>query len=261
MINRKGMPPRLIGICEDVTIRKRTESALRQAEKLAVVGRLASSIAHEINNPLESVTNLVYLAQGTDDLLESRNYLRMAAQELRRAAAITNQTLRFRKQSTLPAAVSSEELFGSTLAIYQGRLRNSQVTVEQRTRTGRPIVCHEGEIRQVLSNLISNAIDAIGPDGGRLMLRSRAGTDWKTGCACLALTVADTGRGISAETLSKIFEPFFTTKGIAGTGLGLWISQEIVERHQGRLAIRSSPRKPCAGTVFTIYLPFEPSGR
>jgi PAS domain S-box-containing protein len=243
----------------DVTESKRAELALTQTEKLAAVGRLASSIAHEINNPLESVTNLIYLARESAWNPETREYLDIADRELRRVSVIANQTLRFHKQSSKPQWITCEGLIGSAFSVYQGRLVNSSVEVERRTRATSPVLCFQGEIQQVLSNLIINAIDAMHPHGGRLLMRSREGTDWKTGRKGLILTVADTGSGMSPDTAAKIFEPFFTTKEIGGTGLGLWVSYEIVERHGGTLAVRSSQRKGHSGTVFTLFLPLRSS--
>ncbi len=241
----------------DITELKRAEQALVQSEKLAAVGRLAASIAHEINNPLESVTNLLYLARMHEDLpRDIEDYLDIAERELRRAAAITSQTLRFYKQSTRPTPTSSRELFESVLPMYQGRVVNSAVQVEERHHAAKRVLCFEGEIRQVLSNFVGNAIDAMHPRGGRLLLRSREATHWPTGRKGLTLTVADTGGGISAKALTRIFEPFFTTKGIGGTGLGLWVSKEIVERHEGVLRVRSSQKQNSSGTVFTLFLPF-----
>jgi PAS domain S-box-containing protein len=247
----------IIALGVDVTESKRAELALMQTEKLAAVGRLASSIAHEINNPLESVTNLLYLARETAWNPETREYLEIADRELRRVAVIANQTLRFHKQSSKPSLITCEELIESAISVYQGRLVNSNVQVEKRKRAANPILCFEGEIRQVLSNLIVNAIDAMHPRGGRLIMRSREGTDWKTGRKGLILTVADTGSGMSSDTAGKIFEPFFTTKEIGGTGLGLWVSDEIVQRHGGTLAVRSSQRQGRSGAAFTLFLPFE----
>jgi nitrogen-specific signal transduction histidine kinase len=234
-----------------------SQAALMQTEKLAAVGRLASSIAHEINNPLESVTNLIYLARESAWNPETREYLDIADRELRRVSVIANQTLRFHKQSSKPQWIACQGLIGSAFSVYQGRLVNSSVEVERRTRATSPVLCFQGEIQQVLSNLIINAIDAMHPHGGRLLMRSREGTDWKTGRKGLILTVADTGSGMSPDTATKIFEPFFTTKEIGGTGLGLWVSYEIVQRHGGTLAVRSSQRKGHSGTVFTLFLPFE----
>ncbi len=227
-----------------------------QSEKLAAVGRLASSIAHEINNPLESVTNLIYLARHHAITPEAQRFLDTADQELRRISIIANQTLRFHKQASKPQAISCFELFSTVLGIYEGKLRNSNVTVEKRKRAQQPIVCFEGDVRQVLNNLVGNAIDAM-PTGGRLLIRSREATDWATDRKGLVLTVADTGCGMDSATVNQIFEPFFTTKGIGGTGLGLWVSQEVVARHNGKLQVRSSQREGSCGTVFTLFLPFD----
>jgi PAS domain S-box-containing protein len=256
-----GTPLRFTGVVLDITERKLAEQALLRTEKLAAVGRLASSIAHEINNPLESVTNLLYLARSSDDLEQSREYLALADTELRRASAITSQTLRFHRQSTRPTEITCDDLILTALNVLRSRIVNANITVEKRKRAQRPVLCFDGEIRQVVSNLLINAVDAMQPHGGRLILRSREGREHTTGRPGLILTIADTGSGMSPETLTKLFEPFYTTKGIAGTGLGLWISKEIVERHHGRLSVRSSQRHGHTGTVFTIFLPFEAATR
>jgi PAS domain S-box-containing protein len=245
---------------QEITHQKKAEKALIQSEKLAAVGRLASSIAHEINNPLEAVTNLLYLARNNTDVDQIHHFLGSAEIELRRVAAITNQTLRFHKQSTRPQAITATQLFESVLSIYQGRVANSGLEISQRLRANQPVRCFEGEIRQVLSNLINNALDAVKPSptrDGHLILRSRAATDWSTGEQGIVITVADTGAGMSSETLTKLFDPFFTTKGITGTGLGLWVSKEIVDRHNGHLRVRSSQSPQHRGTVFTLFLPFD----
>jgi PAS domain S-box-containing protein len=245
----------------DMTERKQTEHLLRTAEKLAAVGRLAASMAHEINNPLESVTNLLYLARTSEDRATMEQYLLEADRELRRVSAITNQTLRFHKQSTKPLALHARDLFESVLTIYSGRLNNSGVRVEQRVRASAPVICFDGEIRQVLSNLVSNALDAMTglyDRESRLVLRAAQGTDVRTGRAGLRFTVADTGTGMNPATLARMWEPFFTTKEIGGTGLGLWISRDIAERHAGRLSVRS---RAGSGTVFTLWLPYETFAR
>jgi PAS domain S-box-containing protein len=243
----------------EITQQKRAESALIQSEKLAAVGRMASSIAHEINNPLESVTNLIYIARTYAILPEVQHLLDLADQELRRVSIIANQTLRFHKQASSPREISCSDLFSTVLSLYEGRLRNSSIAVENRKRARRPISCFEGDIRQVLNNLVGNSIDAM-PTGGRLLLRSRESTDWRPRHGPprrgLTLTVADTGSGISEATRKRLFEPFFTTKGINGNGLGLWISNDIVERHEGRLLLRSSQSSKHHGTVFSLFLPF-----
>ena len=239
----------------DVTEAKRSEQVLLQSEKLNAVGRLASSIAHEINNPLEAVTNLIYLAQKSAVNPQAIDYLTSAEIELRRVSAIANQTLRFHRQSTSPGPVTASTLVDTTLPLYQGRIANKRVKVERRDRANQDVLCLDGEIRQVLSNLISNAIDAMSDIHRRLLIRSRNSTDWKTGRPGVTLTIADTGAGMSTETISHIFEPFFTTKGDKGTGLGLWISRGIIERHQGSLKMKSRRAPHSSGTVFALFLP------
>jgi PAS domain S-box-containing protein len=240
----------------EVTAQRRVDAALIQSEKLAAVGRLASSIAHEINNPLESVMNLIYLARHKAIDSETQNFLDSADQELRRVANIVNQTLRFHKQASKPQEISCTALFSTVLNLYDGRLKNSSIRVEKRKRALEPVVCFEGDIRQVLNNVVGNAIDAM-PGGGRLIVRSRRGADWRSGRQGLILTVADDGCGISLPTQLRMFDAFFTTKGIGGSGLGLWISAEIMERHQGRIRIRSSQREGRRGTVVALFLPFQ----
>ncbi len=251
----------VIALGIDVTESRRTEQLLLQSEKLNAVGRLASSIAHEINNPLAAVTNLIFLAQHSESLAEAKQHLHSAEVELRRVSAIANQTLRFHRQATNARPVTGTELIDATVPLYQGRLLNAQVRVERRDRASRPLTCFEGEILQVLSNLIGNAIDAMSPNGGRLLIRSREGTEWRSGRKGVLLTVADTGCGMSPHTLSRIYVPFFTTKGQKGNGIGLWISRGIIERHEGVLRVRSRQSKSGSGTVFALFLPFESAVR
>ena len=239
----------------EITEFKRAESALLKSEKLAAVGRLASSIAHEINNPLESVMNLIYLARHAPGE-EGRQFLDLADQEIRRVSIIANQTLRFHKQASKPQATTSADLFSTVMSIYEGRLRNARVKVEKKFRSGEPAVCFQGDIRQVLNNLVGNALEAM-PFGGRLLIRSRKGRDWTTGREGLVLSIADNGTGINPSVRKNIFDAFFTTKGTAGNGLGLWVCQEIVTRHDGRLKVRSTQREGRNGTVFTLFLPLR----
>ena len=253
-----GAQRQVLGIIENVDARRKTEAALLQSEKLAAVGRLASSISHEINNPLASVTNLLYIIRNNNNLDEIHEYIDLAERELRRVSIITNQAVRFHKESTHAAPFFCADLITDSLSAFQGRLINSRISLEKRKRAEHPVNCFGGEIRQVLSNLIGNAIDAM-PLGGRLLLRSREATNWKNERRGLVITVADTGTGISPASLRKIFDPFFTTKGIGGTGLGLWVSCEIVERHNGFLRVKSSQREGASGTVFTLFLPFDSS--
>ena len=254
-------PAGIVTFSRDITAQRRAEAAVMQSEKLAAVGRLAASIAHEINNPLESVTNLLYLARNSSAHDEIQQYLAIAERELRRVSAISNQTLRFYKQSTGARPVPADELINGVLSVFQGRLVNSGVAVERRRRSRTPVACYEGEIRQVLSNLVGNAIDAMQPAGGRLLIRDRDACDRRTGREGVAITIADQGSGIPPAILHRIFDAFYTTKGIGGTGLGLWVSKEILDRHQGRLLVRSSQQPHRHGTVFTVFLPFQAAAR
>jgi two-component system NtrC family sensor kinase len=238
---------------------ERAYAALMQSEKIAAVGRLASSMAHEINNPLEAVTNLLFLAKQKAGDAESVEWLEQADRELRRVSNITNHTLRFHKQSSLPQAITCVSLFSATLDLYEAKLSNSRIQVEKRKRANEPVRCFEGDIRQVLSNVVTNAIDAM-PLGGRLMVRSREATDWATMRKGLMLTLADTGTGMTEETRRQAFEAFFTTKGINGLGLGLWISKDIMQRHGGKISIRSKASASGGGTAVALFLPFADAG-
>lgn len=241
----------------EITQQRKAEAALIQAEKLAAVGRLASSISHEINNPLEAITNLLYLiAHSTDLPQELKVFVHMAQSELQRVSQIATQTLRFHRQAVGATLVTAEQLVNAVLNLYQGRLSNSGIEVSAKYQTSIEILCFENDIRQVLNNLISNAIDAM-RTGGRLVIRAHQAHDAKTGCAGFRITIADTGHGMSRTTLRRLFEPFYTTKGLNGTGLGLWISSEIVKRHEGRLHVRSTQHPVHHGTVFTLFLPLR----
>ncbi len=238
----------------EITHQKKAEAALVQSEKLAAVGRLASSISHEINNPLEAITNLLYLMGLEPELPDSiRHYVSLAQSELGRVSQIATQTLRFHRQAVAPTLVTAAELVGAVVRLYTGRLANSHIKVEAQYRTETKILCFENDIRQVLNNLIANAIDAMRM-GGRLLIRAKATSVPRPG---VRISIADTGHGMSAAVAARIFEPFFTTKDLNGTGLGLWISAGIMERHQGWIRVRSSTRAATQGTVFTIFLPYE----
>ena len=241
----------------DIDQQKRSEAALIQNEKLAAVGRLAASISHEINNPLEAVTNLLYLARTDSGVsLEIKALLDSADQELSRVSQIVSHTLRFHRQSTKPRTISADELLEPTLGLFGARLHNSDVSLEQQRRSVALATCFEGEIRQVLNNLVGNAVDAM-KTGGRLTIRTSDSHSRKNGAAGIRITVADTGHGMEAQTSRQIFDAFYTTKGINGTGLGLWISRGIIEKHQGDLRVRSSIRPGKSGTVFMLFIPLN----
>jgi signal transduction histidine kinase len=246
-------------ILMDASERKRSEEALRKTEKLAATGRLAASIAHEINNPLEAITNLLYLLSNHPSLDEqARGFAEMAEHEVRRISEITQQTLRFYRQSTLPTRAKLSELLDSVLALHQGRLRNLGISVEREYDADIDLNCYAGELRQVFANLVGNAVDAM-PTGGRLAVRARRSRDWsdltREG---VRFQVSDTGSGMGPGVQKRIFEPFFTTKEVTGTGLGLWVSSEIVAKHRGTIRVRSyaagnGSRR--TGTVFELFFP------
>ena len=239
----------------DLTSQKLAETALIQSEKLAAVGRLAASISHEINNPLEAVTNLLYLIRKEPELLpHTKNYLLLAESELARVSQIAAQTLRFHRQSTKAQAVTPSELIDSVVSLYQGRLANSGIEVVHDHGFATAVTCYEGDIRQVLNNLVGNAIDSM-RTGGKLVVRTRNAMCWKDGREGVRITIADTGHGMSRAVARRIFEAFYTTKGLNGTGLGLWISHGIVEKHHGRLDVRSKDNGAQTGTVFSLFLP------
>ena len=246
----------LAAFIADLSLQKKSEEVLRRSEKLAVVGRLASSIAHEINNPLEAITNCLYLISQTSLPIEARGYLDLAQKELDRVTQITVQTLRFHRASTRPAHTDIHELIGTVLSLLESRLRHLRVEVVRQFRADPLIFAHDGEIRQVLANLIGNAIDAVS-EGGRIIVRTSFAHDWKHGREGIAITVADNGIGMDPATHDRIFEPFFSTKGNTGTGLGLWISHEIVSKHQGRIRFRSRQKSlgTRGGTVFRFFIP------
>jgi len=250
---------RIVGaakIARDITEKKRLEGAIHTSERLAAVGRLAATIAHEINNPLEAVINLVFLANRLPDLPETaRDYLERAERELARVAHIAQQTMGFYRDNSRPAAVSVSNLIEEVLAIYQRKITLKGLTVDRQLESGLVVVNSEGELKQVLSNLITNALDA-SRNQGKLVIRAYGARHFRTCRSGVRIIVADNGAGISAENRSKVFAPFFTTKRETGTGLGLWVSKELIEKRGGRLRFRSRQARP-SGTVMSIYLPAQ----
>jgi signal transduction histidine kinase len=219
--------------------------------------RLGAVAAETFDDPLDAVMNLIYLARQEPGDGRRDQYLEAADKELRRVAHLTAQSLRFYKQSSKPQAVRPVDLICSVLDVYGSQIANGGIALEQRDRTSEAIVCFESEIRQVFSNLIRNAVDAMKGKPGRLFVRSREATNWKTNTRGVLITVADTGAGIDPKSMAKIYTAFYTTKGINGTGLGLWVSNEIVQRHNGRLRVRSRRTGSESGTVFTFFLPYQ----
>jgi len=245
----------------DASDRKRSEEALRKTEKLAATGRLAASIAHEINNPLEAITNLLFLLRNYCQLEDpALNYVVMAEHEAKRISEITQQTLRFYRQSTLPTRANMGDLLDSVLSLYHGRFNTLNIVVEKDYDAEMDLFCFSGELRQVFANLVGNAIDA-STGGGRLLIRARRSHNWKDPSqAGVRFAVADTGTGMEPAVRERVFEAFFTTKEVTGTGLGLWVSHEIIMKHRGLVHLRSrvaQEGKSC-GTVFEIFIPDDP---
>ena len=257
--NDRGKIERWVGSLTDIHDQKLAEDALRKSEKLATAGRLAASIAHEINNPLEGVTNCLYLALQDDSLnSDTKAYLQTAEQELRRVGHITTQTLRFHKQSNSPAPTDICDIVDSVLALFGQRLASKSIRVEAECEQGLVATCLGDELRQVIANLVSNAMDAM-PQGGVLHVRARKTGSWdlerQQG---VKIIVADSGHGIPSAVLERIFEPFVSTKETTGIGLGLWVSDGIVRKHGGTIRVRSRPRIQKAqpsGTVFSVFIP------
>jgi signal transduction histidine kinase len=223
--------------------RARAEVALIKTERLATAGRLAATIAHEINNPLEAVTNLIYLARSAP-AGKSRRYLKMVEEELGRISHITKMTLGFYRDTGAPSQVDIGELVREVLALYESKLHAKNIRVQTELEYPQTVLGSKGELRQVIANLVANALDVL-PNGGALTLSATQVQ------GAVQFSVADNGSGIPAENLSRIFEPFFTTKAESGTGLGLWVSRQIVEKHGGSITVESGP----AGTRFIILLP------
>jgi PAS domain S-box-containing protein len=241
------------GSTVDIEDQKHTHAALISAEKLAAVGRLASSIAHEINNPLAAAINSLYLALTNGELSrETKQYVETAQRELERVAHLTKQTLGFHKGKRVPAQVDLGTVADDVIELYTPRLRNKEIMVDRQYGSGCEIHAVEGEIRQIVSNLVSNSIDAV-RHRGCIRLRITL-TSWCQHRPMLRLTVCDNGTGIASQHSSKVFEAFFSTKEATGTGLGLWVTQQLVTKYQGKIRARSLQGR---GTVFEVYLPVQ----
>lgn len=245
--NSDGEAVRMLGMCMDITTRKRTEEALRKTEKLAAAGRLAATIAHEINNPLEAVTNLLFLARSEQSLEASRRFLETADHELQRVGHITRQTLGFYRETTSPVEIDLPEMLKGVIDVFRRKLASRDVTVNLEAESPISLQGIQGELRQVFSNLLSNAIDA-SPAGSQIRIRTK-----QIGNR-VQVAIADCGSGIPEAARAQVFEPFFTTKKDVGTGLGLWISKEIVANHGGTIRFRSRLGAGKSGTVFLVYL-------
>ena len=237
-------------INRDLTEEKCRQEHSRNAERLATLGRLAATVAHEINNPLDVLANILYLLKQEPLSETARGLLQQAEVEVKCIADITNATLRYSRSSAHPAEISLSDVLQNVLAMYSGRIRRSRIQVEHRYRAEGVVIARAGELRQVFANLIGNALDAL-PQGGRLRISVTPAGD-----RGFRVFVADSGTGIPVSLRARIFEAFFSTKGASGTGLGLWIARDIVEKHGGSIRLRSyTGDGRGSGTIFQVFVP------
>jgi len=249
---------RIVGaskIARDISDRKRMERLLVEAEKLAANGRMAASIAHEINNPLESLMNLIYLARQNSPVgSKAHGYLVTAEDELERVSHIARQTLGYYRDTGSPASLYVHDLLDNVLTVYRSKLTSNSISIDMRLDDPQKILLSKGEMLQVFSNIVANAIDAM-PRGGVLTICTSV-ADGPRG-AGIEVVLRDTGAGIRQDQLERVFEPFFTTKGEVGTGIGLWVARELVNKRGGSISISSNTQQGASGTQVTIFLPFD----
>jgi PAS domain S-box-containing protein len=246
-------------ILRDISAKKRTEASLLQAEKIAAAGRMAATIAHEVNNPLEAVMNLIYLARSNaEDADEVRTFLQAAEGEVARVSHIAKQTLGFYRENESPMRASLSELAAKAIRVYSPKCNDAGINLEENLNSTRQVVLNKGEITQVISNLIANAIYAM-PTGGTLSISVEDVEDLDSRGSGVVLTVKDNGVGIPAEKLPRIFDAFFTTRSTIGTGIGLFVAKQFVESHGGKIYVESSTDPTTHGTKMSIFLPLENS--
>ncbi len=258
IVDENSLLSGVVLVFRDVTQRRQTEQTLRASDRLTQAGRMAATIAHEIRNPLDTVSNLLFLLrQGTYPDPETRQYLDMAGEELARITQITGQLLTFHREAQSPVQVDMVKVLESVLTLYSPQIQMTGISVTKRFETHRSVRGFPGELRQVFANLVSNAIHSM-PSGGRLLLHvyeSNLSSDsLRRG---VRVTVLDNGGGIPADVRKNLFSPFYTTKGEGGTGLGLWVTRGIVEKHEGTIHFISTVRAGRSGTAFSVFLPFE----
>ena len=242
-------------IARDMSDKKRVEQLLIQSEKLAATGRMAAAIAHEINNPLESVVNVIFLArQNSSPDTRVHQLLITAEQELERVSHLARQTLGYYKDTGAPTLVHIHDLLQNVLSVYNSKILSAGISVDSRFNDMQKISVSKGEMLQVFSNIIANAIDAM-KQGGALTITTR--NLLSSSVEGLEIQIRDTGIGIEQENLSRVFEPFFTTKGILGTGIGLWVAKQLVTRRGGQISIASSTDQKDSGTTVAIFIPFD----
>jgi signal transduction histidine kinase len=233
------------------------EEALRKAERLALAGRMAATVAHEINNPLETIGNVHYLLLNSVELSpEARKYVETAQEELKRISEIVRLTLGMQRgAANTREDVQVTKLLDNVLTMYDRKVRTLRVVVQRLYESEGSVVGSAGELRQVFSNLIVNPIDALSAAGEKLVIKVFESRCWDTGDRGVRVNIIDDGPGIPPEHLSQIFQAFYTTKGDQGTGIGLWVSRDIVKKHGGRIRVRSNVKPGKSGTCFSVFLP------
>jgi two-component system, sporulation sensor kinase E len=250
----QGRPLMMSGYCGDITRRKLADAALLASDKLAIAGRMSAALAHEINNPLEAAYNLLYLARVIASQAQQVELLDQAIEQLRRVSEISHQTLKFARP-TQPRLVKVDEVVISTLRLLAPKLSMSSLQARTDFRESCEFWCSPGELQQILTNILNNAAEA-SRQPRTVTIRVRNSIDWANRrTPGLRITIADTGPGMTAETLRRLREPFYTTKDGTGTGLGMWVVQELVAKLKGRISIRSSTRPSCHGTAMSLFFP------
>lgn len=240
-------------IAREITERKRLEKQVMDSEKLAATGRMAATVAHEINNPLDAVLNLIYLARTSGSLAEARSHLSTAETELERVAHIARQTLGYYRDDGLPTPVVLQQVIQHVLTVYQGKLTSADIATDCRFDDHPALLASRGELMQIFSNIVANAIDAM-PQGGVLRVQTKRSLNPDG----IEIQLADSGSGIRRDDLPHIFEPFFTTKGNMGTGIGLWVVKQLVEKRGGHVAVTSNTDSR-SGTTVSIFFPLTGS--
>ena len=262
-VQSEAAPAGAVLLLTDITEYKKLQETLKMSERLAATGRLAHIIAHEINNPLEAMANLLYLIETTTALdAQARGYLSQTMLELERISQITKQILAYHRESKDPVPASPQEVMEGVLAMFRSRIIGDGVDLHTSFRQNRTIEVHPGEIRQAFGNLVSNALDAVNSprNHGHLYVRCFNSIDIPTGRRGVRFVISDTGTGIPLSVLPQIYGAFFTTKEVQGSGIGLWLTSEIIAKHKGRIRVRSRTSGRFCGTLFDIFLP-ESRGR
>jgi PAS domain S-box-containing protein len=259
----------IVLVFRDITMERKTQDALIANEKLAVAGRLAATIAHEIHNPLDSVSNLIYLMRNGATPEESKQFMDMAEQELARVTQISRAMLGLYRESKAPVVIDLKEMLQEILLLMERRFIELNVSVSTDMPQAVSVAAFPAELRQVFTNLIANAAEAASP-GGRVKVSLRpqvAGAPQTAGTEATGqkmpfgatVTIADNGSGITAEVQPHLFQPFFTTKGERGTGLGLWVSRGIINKHGGTISLKSDTSNAAHGTVASVFLATNPT--